>query len=459
MPSAELSGRRVLIVDDNESNRIILHHLVAGWGMVDDQAEDVDSAIRLIEQRAGNGVSYDVAIVDMLMPGKDGLQFAKEMKPHPVGSLIRLVILTSLIQRGHAELARQAGFVAYLTKPIRHDQLSNCLRTVLGLAQPASDAAQPRTITPAPTLITQHTMAEIESAPRILVVEDNLINQKLTVRMLEKLGYPSDVVGNGQEALEAIARRSYAVVLMDCQMPVIDGFEATRLIRGNEGRQRSTVNGQSNGKGAVESSLPLTNDQSPMTSFHIPIVALTANAMSGDRERCLATGMDDYLTKPVRKKDLKAVLDRWVPLSIQVQDTEAEGPEENRFSAEPATPPVIFDAATVLRNIGGDRDLLEQLAELFLQRYPVMMDNIRAALADRDHAAVEQAAHALKGTAGNLCASEVVLSAGQLEAIGRLGTLGEGPVIYTQLERAVLRLVHLLERRSRRQQEDRRDAA
>jgi CheY-like chemotaxis protein len=115
MPSAELTGRRVLIVDDNESNRIILHHLVTGWGMMDDQARDAASAIALIEQQARKGVSYDVAIVDMLMPGKDGLQFAKEMKVHPVGSLIRLVILTSLIQRGHAELARQARFVAYLT--------------------------------------------------------------------------------------------------------------------------------------------------------------------------------------------------------------------------------------------------------------------------------------------------------------------------------------------------------
>jgi signal transduction histidine kinase/CheY-like chemotaxis protein/HPt (histidine-containing phosphotransfer) domain-containing protein len=444
MPSAELSGRRVLIVDDNESNRVILHHLVAGWGMVDDQAEDADSAIKLIEQRAGDGGSYDVAIVDMLMPGKDGLQFAKEMKAHPVGSLVRLVILTSLIQRGHAELARQAGFVAYLTKPIRHDQLSNCLRTVLGLAQPASDAPQTTTIAPAPPLITQHTLAEIESAPRILVVEDNLINQKLTVRMLEKLGYPSDVVGNGQEALEAIARRSYAAVLMDCQMPVIDGFEATLLIREHE---------QARGPSIPHSTLNIHHPR------HIPIVALTANAMSGDRERCLATGMDDYLTKPVRKEDLKAVLDRWVPLSIHAQDTYTEGPEGSRLSIDPAAPPVIFDAAAVLRNIGGDTDLLEQLAELFLQRYPAMMETIRAALADRDHTAVEEAAHALKGTAGNLCASEVVLSAGQLEAIGRLGTLVEGPMIYAQLEKSVLRVVHLLERRSRRQQEDRRDAA
>ena len=464
MPSAELSGRRVLIVDDNESNRIILHHLVVGWGMVDDQAEDADSAIRLIEQRAGDGVSYDVAIVDMLMPGKDGLQFAKEMKAHPVGSRVRLVILTSLIQRGHAELARQAGFVAYLTKPIRHDQLSNCLRTVLGLAQTASDAARTRTVAPAPPLITQHTLAEIESAPRILVVEDNLINQKLTVRMLEKLGYPSDVVENGQEALEAIARRSYAVVLMDCQMPIVDGFEATKLIRQREAlsvnrEAQDEIPTTSDASSSTLHPLPFTPYPLPLAPRHIPIVALTANAMSGDREHCLATGMDDYLTKPVRKEDLKAVLDRWVPLPIQAQDPAAEGPEQRRFSADPATPPVIFDAVTVLRNIGGDTDLLEQLAELFLQRYPAMMDTIRAALADRDPTAVEQAAHALKGTAGNLCASEVVLYAGQLEAFGRLGTLGEGPVIYTQLEKAVLRLVQHFEKRSRLRHEIRKHAA
>ncbi|MEK7327136.1 MAG: response regulator, partial [Chloroflexota bacterium] len=231
VPSAELTGHRVLIVDDNESNRIILHHLVTGWGMVDDQAQDAASAMALIEQQARNGIAYDVAIVDMLMPGKDGLQFAKEMKVHPVGSRVRLVILTSLIQRRQAELVRQAGFVAYLTKPARHDQLSNCLRTVLGMPELVGEATVTTVTAPAPPLITRHTLAETGSAARILVAEDNLINQKLTVRMLEKLGYQSDVVENGQEALAALDRVSYAMVLMDCQMPLVDGLEATRLIR------------------------------------------------------------------------------------------------------------------------------------------------------------------------------------------------------------------------------------
>ena len=440
MPSAELTGRRVLILDDNESNRVILHHLVTGWGMVADQAQDAGSAITLLEQQAEKGLSYDVAIVDMLMPGKDGLQFAKEMKAHPVGSLVRLVILTSLIQRGHAELARQAGFVAYLTKPVRHDQLSNCLRTVLGVSGVVNERQPAMDTVPTPALITRHTLAELESAPRILVAEDNLINQKLTVRILEKLGYQSDVVENGQEVLAALARGSYALVLMDCQMPIVDGFEATKLLRQREAAEQ--------GAAAPDSH----------TTPHIPIVALTANAMRGDRERCLAAGMDDYLTKPIRKDDLKGVLERWIPPSVHPQVTYPSDAERRENETDTEALPVIFDVAATLRNIGGDRALLEDLIELFLERHETMLERIRMALAAKDQDAVEQAAHALKGTANNLSASEVVLSAGQLEALGRLGTLVEGPMIYTQLEKAVFRLVQVLEKRSRRQL-DRRPAA
>jgi signal transduction histidine kinase/CheY-like chemotaxis protein len=441
MPSAELRGRRVLIVDDNESNRMILHHLVTGWGMIDDLAPDAIAGMALIEQQAVCGLSYDVAIVDMLMPGKDGLQFAKELKGHPVGSLVRLVVLTSLIQRGHAELARQAGFVAYLTKPARHDQLASCLRTVLGLPGLISEETPTAAPAPALPLITRHTLAETRSGPRILVAEDNLINQKLTVRMLEKLGYQSDIVENGQEALAALGRSSYALVLMDCQMPLVDGFEATRLIRHRESADQESTEAKAS------------------DIRHIPIVALTANAMRGDRERCLAAGMDDYLTKPVRKEDLKGVLDRWIPayLYSETKDTpNAEHPVEGG-PIEPLQE--IFDVATMSRNIGGDTALLEELLDLFLLRYQPMMENIRIALANKDQQAIEEAAHTLKGTASNLCASKVVLSAGQLEALGRLGTLIEGPIIYAQLEKAVLHLVQLIQKWKRQQREIRRPAA
>jgi CheY-like chemotaxis protein len=228
---------------------------------------------------------------------------------------------------------------------------------------------------------------------------------------------------------------------MDCQMPIVDGFEATKLLRQREATDQ-------------ESAAPDSHE-----TRHIPIVALTANAMRGDRERCLAAGMDDYITKPIRKDDLKGVLERWISPSVLPQVTYPNDTERRENGTDTEALPVIFDVAATLRNIGGDRALLEDLVELFLQRYEVMLERIRMALAAKDHAAVEQAAHALKGTANNLSASEVVLSAGQLEALGRLGTLVEGPIIYTQLEKAMLRLVHVLEKRSRRQLDDRRPAA
>jgi two-component system, sensor histidine kinase and response regulator len=188
------------------------------------------------------------------------------------------------------------------------------------------------------------------------------------------------------------------------------------------------------------------------------IVALTANAMKGDRERCFASGMDDYLTKPLRKEDLKGVLDRWISLSVHPL-AHADGIEHSKDGTDGEPLPVDFDVAATLRNIGGDTALLEELVELFLQRYEAMLEAIRTALANRDQVAVEQAAHALKGTASNLCASEVVLSAGQLEAFGRLGTLAEGPMIYAQLEKAVVCLVRLLEKRNRKHTVSRKTAA
>ncbi len=391
----ELHGRRVLIVDDNESNRTILHHLVGTWGMEDDRAEDADQALQMVEDAAARRQPYDLAILDMMMPGKDGLELAKTLKAHPTGRHIRLIILTSLIQRGQAEQARQAGISAYLTKPVRLDQLSECVRVVLGLAPVvvpdrmgvATDQSG------GPPLITRHTLAEHCSRVRVLVVEDNVINQKLTVRMLELLGYRVDVATNGQEALDALERTPYAAVMMDCQMPVMDGFEATRRIREREAL------------------LPYP--------LRVPIIALTANAMQGDRERCIAAGMDDYVAKPFKSGDLRAALQKWLPAA-----------------------PSSFDPVTILRNIGGDEELLQQLLAMFLARSPGMLRQIADAIAARDARALEHTAHALKGTSGNLCAGAVVSVAGQLEAMGRMGQVVEAARVMVQLQQAVSRMTH-----------------
>ncbi|HEU4685416.1 MAG TPA: response regulator [Nitrospira sp.] len=412
-----LVGRRVLIVDDNESHRVILHHFVTGWGMQDDRAEDADRAVALVEEAAAQGRLYDVAILDMMMPGKHGLALAKLLKTHPVGRQIRLVLLTSLIQRGQAEQARLAGIEVYLTKPVRHDQLYDSLCRALGyvlLPPLPSDQASPE-------------RAMMPSA-RVLIVEDNAVNQKLTARLLEKLGFQPDVAPGGQEALDALARGSYDAVLMDCQMPGMDGFEATTAIRQ---REQSGTSGHRNG--------------------HIPIIALTANAMPGDRERCLAAGMDDYLSKPVRSEELRSALLRWLPrsgdapasvLASSTPDAEREVGKCSRKvgnGARQDTAP-SFDPQAVLDNIGGDREFFTQLLTMFLDRSAGMVDRIAYSLEQGDAQALEQSAHLLKGTAVNLCARAVALLASQLEAMGRSGRWQDAHPVMHDLRRAVARL-------------------
>ncbi|MBH0179959.1 MAG: response regulator [Nitrospira sp.] len=272
-----LQGSRILIVDDYATNRNILEHYLSEKGVAYESAENGFQAMQCLRNAADRQTPFDVAVVDMLMPGMDGLELARQIKSEPVISATRLVLLTSVGRRGDAKAAQDAGFAAYLTKPIRRSQLHECLSLVLA---DSSDIGSPVPRTAAP-IITRHSLGEVRarSRGRILVAEDNPINQKVAVKMIEKLGYRVDVVGNGNEAIEASGRIQYDLIFMDCQMPEVDGFEATKGIRMREHGVR-----------------------------HTPIVAMTANAMTEDRERCLEAGMDDYLSKPVASNSLAAVL-------------------------------------------------------------------------------------------------------------------------------------------------------
>ncbi|MFO0707410.1 MAG: response regulator [Nitrospira sp.] len=418
LPTADLQGRRVLIVDDNESNRLILHHLVSGWGMQDTLVTDAEAALATVREAAARGEMFDCAILDVVMPGKDGLQLSAELQRIPEASGMRIVVMTSILQRGHADRARQVGARGYLTKPVRHDELRDCLRAVLGMAL-AAPSESTSVADPGPPLVTRHTLADHAARKAVLVVEDNAVNQRLAVRMLEKLGYRPDVVNNGQEALEALVEGRYDAVLMDCQMPIMDGFDATAAIRRNE--QAGTKYSEGG---------------------HLPVIAVTANAMAGDRERCLAAGMDAYLAKPIKLDDVRALLDRW----IRNQPHRDAGPVSAVGSGKPVgSERGVFNPDQMLQNIGGDRDLLMQLIGLFLDRQPDLLQDIRHALSVGDAVTVERLAHTLKGTAGNLCASEVALAAGRLEAVGHLGTLHDAPPVYAQLELEMLRLARALD--------------
>jgi signal transduction histidine kinase/DNA-binding response OmpR family regulator len=277
-PPTELKGKRILAVDDNATNRKILQTYLSAWNCKPTVAENAVAAMEILTRAAESETPYDMAIVDYLMPLMDGEAMGKAIKAHPKLETTRLILLTSRGIRGDAARARDAGFDAYLTKPIRQSQLFDAIMSVFG-----RKTATEKPVEKAP-IITRHSLTETRSdAPRLLLVEDNAVNQKVALIHLRKLGYMADIAANGREALEAVTKGNYDLVLMDIQMPEMDGFEATQAIR------RAERNGA-----------------------RLPIVAMTANAMKGDREKCIDAGMDDYLSKPVNPQKLKEKLETWI---------------------------------------------------------------------------------------------------------------------------------------------------
>ncbi|HEX9918316.1 MAG TPA: response regulator, partial [Pyrinomonadaceae bacterium] len=275
--ASSLDKLRVLIVDDNATNRKILSHQLTSWGMIHEEADSGLRALEALRQAAAQGTAFDLAILDLMMPGMDGFELARAIKSDPAIAGARLVLLTSFGQRGDDAAAREIGVAAYLTKPVRQSQLYDCLSTVVGHAPAASERDAPAGLSAGRALKETRKM----SPKLILLAEDNIVNQKVAARQLQRLGYRADLVANGLEALEALGRIPYDLVLMDCQMPEMDGYEATAEIRRREGGAK-----------------------------HTPIVAMTANALEGDREKCIAAGMDDYVSKPVRPEELGEVLER-----------------------------------------------------------------------------------------------------------------------------------------------------
>jgi PAS domain S-box-containing protein len=282
-----LEKLRVLIVDDNAASRNILSQQLGSWGIIHQQSDSGFHALDLLRSAVAQGAPYDLAVVDLIMPRMDGFKFARTIKSDPSIAATHMVMLTTLGERGHGATAREAGVAAYLTKPVRQSQLFDCLANVISAAAvtPEGDVTK----SPAGAkLFTKHTFKAAKSSSKlILLAEDNIVNQKVAIRQLQKLGYRADAVANGREAIEALSRISYDLVLMDCQMPEMDGYEATAEIRRRE-------EGQVGPKGS---------------SRHTVIIAMTAHALTGDREKCLAAGMDEYITKPVKLEELSRVLE------------------------------------------------------------------------------------------------------------------------------------------------------
>ncbi|MDQ3302653.1 MAG: response regulator [Actinomycetota bacterium] len=406
-PLADLSGLRVLVVDDNETNRKIVHHQIVSWGMKNGMAEDGQSALKMLRSATERGEPYDLAILDMRMPEMDGIDLAQKIKADPSISSTKLIMLSSIGRRGEGEKARQAGIEAYLTKPVKQSQLYDALATVMGT--PAKEeAAAPEE--EERQIVTRHSLKEAKarSRVRILVAEDNQVNQKVAAKMLERLGYRADVAANGLEAVDALSRIPYSAVLMDVQMPEMDGYEATKEIRRREEGQEDRT----------------------------PIIAMTANAMQGDRERALEEGMDDYVSKPVKLEELGAILERWIS-----RDEGEEKPDDTpalESSDTSATPNGSVDHSKLedLRELQeeGEPDILEELVEIFLGDAPRQLETLREATETVDARSVKRIAHTLKGSCGNMGAVRMAALCGELEAIGHSEDLGAAPAHIFRLE-------------------------
>ncbi|MCK4602141.1 MAG: response regulator, partial [Phycisphaerae bacterium] len=335
-----------------------------------------------------------------------------------------LVMLTSTGRRGKAERLERVGFAAYLVKPIKRSLLFDCLRTVVGRGHEVA-ASAPRGI------VTRHSVAENHRhRVGILLAEDNPVNQVVALRILDRLGYRAHAVANGREVIDALQRSNYDFVLMDCHMPEMDGYEASRAIRGGAA-------GDANSR--------------------IPIVAMTANAMTGDREECLAAGMDDYIAKPVRPEELGEVIHR-VLRDVKLKRASAAaqpGPaDEDHADAgddmthddhpgaadEAGREQTPFDLAEALRRASGDAELLIELMGMFTDTAPEMLAAIREAIDSGDAEAVARAAHTLKGSVGNFAAKEAFDLALAIETAGRFGDLADVGSMFEKLAAELSRL-------------------
>ena len=418
-----LKNLRVCAVDDHVTNRQLLEQYFQCWSMDGTLVEDPKECLALLQQQAKQGTPFDLAILDMEMPEMDGFTLAKHIKSDSILQNTHLVLLTSLGRRGDATAAKECGFSGYLTKPIRKSQLQACLETVMGLPLSNTHSASH-------PLVTSHFLKDLhrQQAIHILVVDDHQVNQQLGVLMVERLEFRADVAGNGLEALEALSRIPYDLILMDCQMPEMDGYEATRAIRAKE---QEAVSSQELGVRSKEQEKEFsdTPDSLPLTPHysHVPIIAVTANAMQGDREKCLQAGMDDYLSKPIRPEELSEILSKWLPRSETPSSSVIEPVEASPSpSTNEVTSPEVVNHETLeeLEILGG-REFLHTMIQSFVADALECVTLIEQALDKQDLTQIQETAHGLKGISRNMGATALAQVALDLETACQ----GEQPTI------------------------------
>jgi signal transduction histidine kinase/DNA-binding response OmpR family regulator len=382
-----LAGVKILIVDDNQTNCRILGELVTQWGMKPSTGSNAKEALILFDSSAKSD-PFRILLVDAHMPTMDGFEFVDQLRKTADSRTSTIMMLTACAQHIDAQRCEQMGIATWVLKPVRQAELRDLIASVLA-GHEVSAAA------PASTHKPLREKPSVAPSLHILLAEDNIVNQRLAARVLEKRGHSVIVVGNGKEALDALERDKYDLVLMDMQMPEMDGFQTTRTLR----------------------------DREKSTGLHQPVVAMTALAMSGDRERCLAAGMDGYIPKPISPPELDEVLDAYVQRKSELMK-----------KAESVSPPnTSVDASRLLERIDHDRAFLAELIQVFRQEYPENLEAAKAAIDKSDAVGLEHSAHKMNGKLSNLSATCASSLAADLESIGRSQDLANAQSILNQL--------------------------
>ena len=393
---AGLASARILVVDDNETCRQHLRILLGKHGASPAESSNGFAALQLLRQAARDGHPFQLALIDMSMPRMDGETLGAIIKTDPALRDIRMILLAPVSRRSSAARLHSLGFAALVTKPVKEPQLLESLQSSLAPpgAQPAAPAAPPA---PEPAAAFAHPL-------RVLLAEDNLTNQRVALRMLERAGCQGVVARDGREALQFLRQRPFDLVLMDVQMPEMDGLEAARLIR---------------------------SGHPPVLDPSIPVIAMTAHAMKGDREKCLQAGMDDYVAKPIQPAELQSAIQRWARRALA-----APGPRTEPPAAPPAPSDLVFQRAEVLKRIGDDPNILWELLKVFFDESPRLAADLAGALKSGDLAAATRHAHSWKGAAAAVGAPRVRLAAEQVESAIEAGQPLQAAALLPELERA-----------------------
>jgi signal transduction histidine kinase/HPt (histidine-containing phosphotransfer) domain-containing protein len=401
----DLEHTKVLIVDALEGTAKIIQDYTSSWGMRCQAVPSLDAAMNALRIASEAGDPFDLAIVELVMPDMAGMEFLRALQADPVLSKTKLILCTSEDKGRLGEGALEAGFSAYLIKPLKQSRLLDCIALVLNASTDASKATA-STYMP-PRLNTTAEMSVFQKTGMVLVAEDNPVNQKVALMLLKELGFSAHVVGNGLEAVEVLNHTPYSLILMDCQMPEMDGFEATGAIRRAEA----------------------------LTGRHIPIIAMTAHAMQGDREKCIASGMDDYVSKPVTAAKLKEVLVRWFKTDsaawrgVQPITSVKTDIINGGNARQPETGLLNFES---LRDTCGEDGAIE-LIGVFTSSTDTLLARIYDAITAKDSAKLKSSAHELKGSCGSMGSTDMSALCKEIEQAALAENWDLSPTLYMQL--------------------------